>query len=199
MIYICGDSFAVPDIDHGPCWVDLLKEKIDTTTLARVCASNLLIAQQVDYAIAQQADAIIVLFTSSTRSQTRVNNLVVPYSIHSLDSTTPFSQKQLDILITHTAEFFDLELAIYENQLIIESILHRLSHSGIPFLFDQGGFEHTSYGGQKQYFQNFDQWRSQINLWDYAPKRTYRPYYHIKDLAIHQRTANYYHEHFKQA
>jgi hypothetical protein len=196
MIYICGDSFACPDVEYGPNWADLLGQQLPVTNLSGVCASNLLVAQQVDQAIQQAADAIIVLFTASTRGQTQINGSIVPYSMHSLDSTTPFSKKQLEILIAYTEEFFDLDLAIYENQLIIESTLHRLVNSGISFVFDQGGFEHPSYGGQKQYFQEFNQWRSSICLWDYAPNRTHRPYYHINDLAVHQHIANYYYEYF---
>lgn len=198
MIYICGDSFAVTDPEYGPCWVDLLKQQQSITSLASVCASNLLISQQVDTAIQNQAQSIIVSFTSSTRYLVRRNNQIIPYSIHSLDSTTPFSQQQINLLKSYTAEFFDLELAIYENQVIIESVLYKLVNSKIPFLFSQGGFEHPSYGGSKEYFQNFDSYRSDINLWDYAKKRTHRPYYHITDIDTHRRVADYYHDKFKQ-
>lgn len=197
MIYVCGDSFATPDPDYGPCWVDLLKQRANVTTLAQVCASNLMIAQQVDRALDQCADAVIVLFTASTRFQTRINNELVPYSIHSLNETTPFDQRQLALLKQHTAEFFDLDTAIYQNQLTIEATLYRLQHSGIPFIWDQGGFEHPSYGGTKKYFEQFSSTRSDINLWDHAPRRSYRPYYHIKDPAVHQRAANYYYDRFK--
>jgi hypothetical protein len=104
-LYICGDSFGVPDPEYGACWVDHLTQLIpthDIINLSRVCASNLLISQQVDQAIAH-ADQIIVLCTASTRSQTRLNGQVVPYSIHSLDATTPFDRDQLKILdSTHT-------------------------------------------------------------------------------------------------
>ena len=197
MIYVCGDSFAVPDLEYGPCWVDLLQQKLPVKTLAQVCASNLMISMQVDNAIKNNAQGIIVLFTASTRFQTRQNNKVVPYSIHSLDSTTPFSTTQLELLKQYTAEFFDLDLAIYENQVIIESVLYKLIDSKIPFIFDQGGFEHVSYGGNTSYFQKFNAYRSNINLWDYADKRTYRPYYHITDLATHRIVADYYYDKFK--
>ena len=192
MIYICGDSFGVPDPEYGPCWADLLAEQIPVTNLAEVCASNLMIAQQVDQAIAADANYIIVLFTASTRGETVYQNRVTPYSIHSLDATTPFSEFQLDILRDYTAEFFDLDLAIYRNQCIIESVLHRLESSKIPFCFDQGGFEHPSYGGQGQYFQCFDQHRSAVCLWDHVHTRKYRPYYHIDNLDTHRDIANYY-------
>ena len=192
MIYICGDSFGVSDPEYGVCWADLLAQHYPTTNLAQVCASNLMIAQQVDQAIAAKPDFIIVLFTASTRGETQFNGRVTPYSIHSLDATTPFSEFQLKVLRDYTAEFFDIDLAIYRNQCIIESVLHRLENSGIDFLFDQGGFEHRSYGGVGQYFSSYDRWRSAVCLWDYANVRTHRPYYHIQDPERHQMIANYY-------
>ena len=76
MIYVCGDSFAVPDLEYGPCWVDLLQQKLPVKTLAQVCASNLMISMQVDNAIKNNAQGIIVLFTASTRFQTRQNNKI---------------------------------------------------------------------------------------------------------------------------
>ena len=194
LLYICGDSFGVPDPEHGPCWVDYLARLVPThhiINLSRVCASNLLISQQVDQAIVS-ANQIIVLCTASTRSQTRQNDQVVPYSIHSLDSTTPFTAEQLSILRNHTREFFDLDLAIYENQCIIESMLQRLTDSGRPFLWDQGGFEHASYGGTHEYFKKWSWRRSSKNLWDYAQSREHRPYYHITDPVVHQQVARYY-------
>jgi len=194
LLYICGDSFGVPDPEYGPCWVDYLSRLVPThhvVNLSRVCASNLMISQQVDQAI-KSADQIIVLCTASTRSQTRQNGQVVPYSIHSLDSTTPFSTRQLAVLKSHTREFFDLDLAIYENQCIIESMLQRLTDSARPFLWDQGGFEHASYGGTQEYFGKWAWRRSSRNLWDYAQSRDHRPYYHITDPVVHQQVARYY-------
>jgi len=194
LLYICGDSFAVPDPDYGACWVDYLQALVptyDIVNLSRVCASNLIISQQVDLAIAH-ADQIIVLCTSSTRSQTRLNGQVVPYSMHSLDQTTPFDQHQLTVLDAYTREFFDLDLAIYENQCIIESMLQRLTDSNRPFVWDQGGFEHASYGGTEQYFSKWTSCRSSRNLWDYAQSREHRPYYHITDDRVHRDVAEYY-------
>jgi hypothetical protein len=193
-LYICGDSFGVPDPEYGACWVDYLQHKSTThsiVNLSQVCASNLMISQQVDLAMAH-ADAIVVLCTASTRSQTRLNDRVVPYSIHSLDSTTPFDSRQLAVLAAHTREFFDLDLAIYENQCIIESMLQRLTDSKIPFIWDQGGFEHASYGGTREYFSKWNWRRSSFNLWDHAQSRDHRPYYHIINDQVHQAVADYY-------
>lgn len=193
-VYLCGDSFGVPDPNHGDCWVDLLKKKIDCeiVNLCRVCASNLLISSQIDQAL--DADFTIVLFTASTRNQVRYHGEIVPYSIHSLDDTTPFDEKYLSDLTKYSLKFFDLETSIYQSQCIIESSLQRLVDRGRPFLFDQGGFEHPSYGSNKKYFEKYQGHRSKYNLWDYANNRTHRPYYHITDTKIHEMIADYYAE-----
>jgi hypothetical protein len=66
--------------------------------------------------------------------------------------------------------------------------------SAIPFVWDQGGFEHASMGGQGRYFGEYAHTRSEICLWDFARTREYRPYYHITDPVLHQRIADYYNE-----
>lgn len=194
MIYVCGDSFGVPDPDYGAMWVEMLEQRLGrpVTNLSRVCASNAMIAQQVDRT--QDADFVIVLFTASTRSWTRLNGQVIPFSWHSLDHTTPFDSDQLTVLKNYAVEFFDLDLAIYENQCIIESVLQRLVDRGRPFCFDQGGFEHASYGSRVKYFDKYHAWRSKINCWDWAQHRSHRPYYHITDPAVHAEIADYYFE-----
>jgi len=192
-IFICGDSFCVSDPEYGPCWVDYLAEKRSVHNLAQVAATNLMISMQVDQAIASNADFIIVQGTACTRNQTRHKQKIVPYSYHTASEiTTPFNASQLQVLKQYYTEFFDLDLAIYENKCIIENTLHKIVDSGIAFLFDQGGFEHTSFGATAQYFQQFDQYRSAVNLWDYARTRDYRPYYHIIDDAVHREVAEYY-------
>ncbi len=192
-VYICGDSFCVSDPEYGPCWVDYLSQKRSVTNLSRVAATNLMISMQVDRAIADGADFVIVQGTACTRSQTRYQGAIVPYSYHTAsETTTPFDRTKLNVLKRYYTEFFDLDLAIYENKCIIENTLQKLVHSGIEFLFDQGGFEHPSFGSTTQYFTQYSQYRSAINLWDYARTRDYRPYYHIVDDDVHQQVAEYY-------
>ena len=194
LLYICGDSFGVPDPAYGPCWVDYLEKLVPShhvVNLSRVCASNLMISQQVDQAL-DQADHIIVLCTASTRNQTRWNNQIIPYSIHSLNETTPFDAQQLAVLQSYTREFFDLDLAIYQNKCTIESLLQRLTDSAKPFLWDQGGFEHVSYGGVGEYFAKWRQYRSAFNLWDHVKSKQHRPYYHIQNDRVHRDVAAYY-------
>jgi hypothetical protein len=192
MIYICGDSFAVSDTHYPEIqpWHDRLTNIVN---LARVCASNYLIHQQVVQAIAAQASYIIVLFTSSLRSELMLDGKLVPFSWLSLDTTTPFNQEQLTILRNYYT-LVDIDTEIQKNKIIIESTLQLLIDSQIPFKFDQGGFEHPSYGGVGTYFTKYNKYRSQYCLWDYANVRTYRPYFHVTDNNIHEQVANYYKE-----
>ena len=194
MIYICGDSFGVSDPYYGMCWVDLLAQQIQVINLAQVAATNLLIAKQVDAAIQARANFVILLCTTVTRGEKRVGDHLVPFSYHTAGrDTTPFTDQQLLILKNYYTEFFDLDLAIYQNKITIEHTLQKLLDSGIPFCFDQGGFEHADFGTAKgEYFQQFVTYRSAINLWDFARVRAYRPYYHITDRAVHHRVADYY-------
>ena len=193
-VYICGDSFCVPDPEYGPCWADLLATEYHTVNQATVSATNLMISMQVDSAIENQADFVIIQGTSCTRSQTRYQDQIVPYSfLTASTATTPFDQRKLELIKHYYTEFFDLDLAIYQNQCVIEHTLQKLMDSKIPFLFDQGGFEHSKFGGStKLYFKKFDQYRSQVNLWDHGNTALYRPYYHITDPDIHKFVAHYY-------
>ena len=194
MIYVCGDSFGVSDPEYGEGWMDQIGA---TTNLCRVSASNLLIAQQVDRAIAAGADKIIVLFTSSTRSEKVENGRTIPFSWHTANTTTtPFSANQLRILQEYFTEFHDLGLAIYTNQCIIQHTLGCLHKSGADYVWDQGGFEHPSMGG-RLCFEEYNSTRSDLCLWDYAHTRQYRPYYHITDAQAHEDIATYYRERFQ--
>jgi hypothetical protein len=156
-----------------------------------VCASNLLISLQVKQAIEKQANFIIVGFTSSLRGELMFDGKLVPFSWMSLDETTPFDQTTIDNL-KQLFDKIDLETEVKRNELIIEATLQRLVDSAIPFLFDQGGFEHKSYGGVGEYFTKFNQFRSKVCLWDHANTRIHRPYFHITDQSIHTQIGDYY-------
>ena len=193
MIAVCGDSFCVPDPEYGPMWADLLGQHCDLRNYSECTSSNLLIARQVDQAIQDRADFVIVHFTSCTRGEKLHDGVYVPFSYHTAShQNTPFDSNALRILKEYYTEFFDLDLAIYQNAITIEHTLTRLVQTGRPFRFDQGGFEHKSYGGTGQYFAQYDQYRSVYNLWDYVTTREFRPYYHITDSHVHQQIAEYY-------
>lgn len=218
-VYICGDSFGCSDTEYGPGWVDKLTKKLQGKTtvvnLSRVCASNTQIGLQVEHAIANQAEYIIYLATSSVRDDVVLNtahstntlldrfaDITTPdpaknltsYSIQSLNDTTLFDTVQMNMLKQYHATFFDIDVAIYRNELIIEGILSKLVASEISFTFDQGGFEHASFSNSKKnYFKTYNEYRSEICVWDYVTKHLkHRPYYHIEDQRIHEEIAEYY-------
>jgi hypothetical protein len=218
-VYICGDSFGCSDTEYGPSWVDQLTTLLESNVvnLSRVCASNVQIGLQVEQAIANQADYIIYLATSSVRSDVILNankctlslldrfvDIVNPdntknltsYSVQSLNDTTLFNNQQLNMLKLYHAMFFDIDIAIYQNELIIEGVLSKLLSSNISFRFDQGGFEHSSFSNSKKnYFKTYNAYRSKICVWDYVTKNLkHRPYYHIEDHNIHKEIAEYYYK-----
>lgn len=223
-LYVCGDSFACHDPQHPVIpWVELLQDQLPGWTihnLARVCASNLHIRLQIDKAIADQADYVIMLATSCVRGQGKIGHRLqnhmdlidrfyeigaqqhinddkdlVCFSINRLDNTCVLDSKQLRIVKDFRDHVFDLELEIYQNKCIIESTLYALEKSQIPYVFDQGGFENPKFGVQddKKYFTDFDHRRSEINLWSESDQPLqHRPYFHITDANIHRRAAKYY-------
>lgn len=193
MIAVCGDSFCVPDSEYGVMWVDLLAKHGKLHNYSERTATNLLIARQVDQALEDGADFVIVNFTSCTRGEKPHAGRYVPFSYHTASEiTTPFDSNALRILKEYYTEFFDLDLAIYQNAITIEHTLQKLVQSNRPFRFDQGGFEHSSYGGAGKYFAQYAQYRSRYNLWDHADVRAFRPYYHITNDQIHAQVAEYY-------
>lgn len=211
MIYICGDSFCVPDLEYGHMWVDLLCSHQEIKNLARVAASNLQIAVQVDHALDQGAKAIIVNFTSSTRQEWRMTSSrqslyeqyqsgdLISYAVPTCSNLTQLlTVDQIDRLRRSYLETTDLEVEIYRNKCVIECTLYKLSNSGCAWIFSSGGFEHSSFGSTTRYFDDFAANRSVINLWDHAKSRSYRPYYHITDPAVHTKIAEYYLSWLKQ-
>lgn len=212
-VYICGDSFGFSDPEYGYCWADRLAKRTTVVNLCQVAASNFQIALQVQRAIKQRASYIVYLATSSVRQDAPfkegVGDLldryvditnpdlaktVTSYSVTSLNNTTPFTEDQLAVLKLYHKSFFDLDIAIHQNELVIEGTLSKLVASGIPFTFDQGGFEHPKFANARDsYFEIYKKYRSEICLWDYVDELLmHRPYYHITDHAIHEEIANYY-------
>ena len=182
-VYICGDSFASTDSDYpGMSWTEQLSANV--VNLSRVAGSNLLISLQVDKALENNPDFIICLFTGVTRDEVHFRNIapnkdmlsrfynysdpsadadLVSYSIPTMEHG-PFDKKQLSVLKEYQSNFLDLDLLIYKNKCIIENTLQRLTDSQIPFVFDQGGFEHKSFSTKTDYFEKFNSYRSKHNF-----------------------------------
>ena len=186
MIYICGDSFCASDKESK---IKPWHEQIpNSKSLGEVCASNLLISLQVDYALANYPSFIIVCFTSCTRGEVVRGEEFIPFTrTNSIgDRLTKAERIAVDL---HTKHIHNLGLEIYRNRCIIESALQRLVNSNVPFLFDQGGFEHKQ---ERKYFYEYNKHRSKYCLWDYGDSHAHRPYFHITDQAKHNEIAEYY-------
>lgn len=227
-IYICGDSFGCPDFgwefDPWPVILqNLLGNDYQLINLSISCASNFLIRVQVDRAITESADFVILLGTSSTREQgkvkdrpahyneiydrfrkinqldpDRLNRDLACYSMVSLNDTCEFDPKDVAVLREYYSVVFDLDLEIQKNHYIIESSLYTLREHGVPFLFDQGGFENPIFGKvrDKKYFSNFAQHKTLINQWTLASTLpdSNRYHFHIVDRPTHQHIASYYYQ-----
>jgi len=185
MLYICGDSFASSDSTSD---VIPWHEQLECVNLAKPGATNLQISMQVDAAL-KKASFVIVSFTTCVRFEFGEDY----YSLHNLD-TNILSPEQRHIAAEYAKHFFSLDQEIYRNKCIIESVLQRLADSSVPFLFDQGGFEHAKWGATQTYFEKYNNNRSQYNLWDHGDSKIYRPYFHIIDQNIHNKIAEYYSE-----
>ena len=220
-VYICGDSFGFTDPAYpGLSWTEtlarLLPPNIKIINLSKVCASNLLINLQVNQAIEQKASYIIVMGTSVLRDEVKfnvVNNIQKQLIDRFVDITLGNDVEDCDLIsytmlnindnfLSSSSETLknysmmkDLSLLIYKDTCIIENTLQKLVDSNIPFTFDQGGFENTKYvTTESQYFQKFKKYFSKINLWDYSPYRTFRPYHHIINEKDINHIAEYYGE-----
>ena len=190
--YICGDSFSDTDPLYTQIvpWVEQIPGSIN---LALICASNTMISLQVDAAISNNANFIRVNFTSCTRGEFVDNNEIIPYTrINTVGDQLP--EEIRTVVDMYTMQVFNLELEIYKNKCLIESVLQRLVDSGIPFSFDQGGFEHPTFGTTQTYFAKYNAYRSKYNLWDYGDSKLTRPYFHITDQLVHNEIAEYYRE-----
>jgi cytidyltransferase-like protein len=139
------------------------------------------------------ANFIRVNFTSCTRGEFVDNNEIIPYTrINTVGDQLP---KEIRTVVDmYTMQVFNLELEIYKNKCLIESVLQRLVDSGIPFSFDQGGFEHPTFGATQTYFTKYNAYRSKYNLWDYGDSKIHRPYFHITKQLVHNEIAEYYRE-----
>lgn len=210
-IFVCGDSFNVDDPEWPNIhWTAKLQPKYSITNLSSPGASNLLIHAQIDYAISQSPDLIIVSFTSSLRATIKYqNNLSVKNNIldrfNSPDSDlicfpyagaelyNALSDHQISILKQYTTEFVDLDLLRLENYYIIKDALETLVQSNIKFSYSLGGFDHKTFIDHSEYkFNKFNKFRSPINLWDHCDiKKTIRPWYHVLDNNVHSELAEY--------
>jgi hypothetical protein len=191
-VYIVGASDSTPDPNFpGQCWTErlesMLPENFQLYNLAFPAASNFCIRLQIDRAIEQQADAIIINFTSSVRTEIEINNqnnqlpLLERFYKRNLLSLSRIQANSIDLLddqsrrelIQYQTKFFNLDLAVQHNFYLIRGALLDLKlHNRTTFCYSLGGFEHPDYTNNFTPFyhnklKEFEPWQSKQNLWDY--------------------------------
>ena len=230
-IFLCGasDCFLDPDFP-GLSWMEKLQNLLPeytVETLALEGASNFHIRLQIDRALSQGADYLIVNFTSSARQDFKIreddaerdlidrfyryhlsnnDHALACFNPASMDRVPFISWWQKKVIGAFYRECFDLDLAIQLNYYLIQGALDQLIQQKVPFKFSQGGFEHPSFisSPSKYNFNNYQRYQSNYNLWDCDIDYTKRrPYFHITDPAVTDQIADYYAKeicnHFKDA
>lgn len=221
-LYICGDSFSTVDIEYGPCWVNFLIDKLPHIKIINLSipgASNYLIQLQVKQALLEKCDYLIYHATSSIRQEFSVNHRKIDIGLDTLDRYwTPTDRdnksaisrswvsasENANGIIDDTSNleisnfftsYIDFSSEIGENFIFIDYTLQMISTNQqlINWCWSQGGFEHTNFKNSVAW--DFSQYRnkeSQINLWDKYDRQLIRPFYHITDIQVHQKTCDYY-------
>lgn len=217
MIYICGDSFSVPDPNAGLMWVDMIKSKLPVVNLAVPGASNYLIYLQVKHAIENGAEHIIYQATSSIRqefafaedskikdSYCRYHNPVVSSNEYSMicgswhnvgqHHSKVLSKEDNDNIANFSVRFFDIANAIEKNYIYILHTLNLISKANLKsWAWSRGGFEHKNFKDSTVWnFSHYDQHEVDVNLWDYYDNSVAQPVFHITNQGVHQTVCNQY-------
>jgi len=197
-IYLCGASDCAPDPAYsGQSWHEILASKLSDQyqfhNLSIEGSSNFLIRLQIDHALKNKADAIIINFTSSVRTEISIDSkkdqrplLERFYRRHTNDGNATLlslsrtqathneclrkdAQKKL---YEYQLDFFDMDVAVQKNFYLIKGALDELTSDSVRFCFSLGGFEHPDYMEIKRttfhdLLEKFQLYRSKYNLWDY--------------------------------
>jgi len=160
-IICCGDSFFSLDKQWpNTHFSELLAQKLNASleNYAKLGASNFTIALQIEYAITQNPDLIIVGFTSVDRLEIPKkpyefpagigniiyeDNNVIP-SFYSSRHTTTISHSIPNLDMTDTmkmylANQYDPELKRQSDFFIVAGMLRKLDKLGVKYVFTRGG------------------------------------------------------------
>ena len=160
-IICCGDSFFSLDKQWpNTHFSELLAQKLNANleNYAKLGASNFTIALQLEHAIIQNPNLIIVGFTSVDRIEIPFDRYRIPDGIlnikydtnNKLPSfyndrlTTVLSNsfpnlKQTDAVKLYISELYDPELKRQHDFFIISGLLRKLDKLGIRYVFTRGG------------------------------------------------------------
>lgn len=198
-IYVCGASDCThdkkfPNQSWHEKFAESLPDGFDLHNIAIPGASNFLIRLQIDRALDDGADAIIIHFTSSVRTEILLNDrldkrpLLDRFYNPNVDDTKStllslsriqaknqpgLDNRRVQILKDYQLEFFSLDCAVHLNYYLIRSALEELvSRSETKFIYSLGGFEHPDYTDSPsdhyhRLLQKYDRYQSEKNLWDH--------------------------------
>lgn len=217
-LYICGDSFCSSDPEYGKNWSDLIAERcpgVEVINLSSPGASNYLIHLQVKLALEHGCSYLIYHATSSIRQEfllddrqvyldtidrywsprDKENKSMVSNSwITPQRNTEVFDSQELALIKEFFTRFVDLPSMIMKNYIFIAHTLSLINDSRLDnWIWNRGGFEHKKFQNSSQWdFSRYSQNESIINLWDDYDNSLWRPYFHITDQALLEKTCNYY-------
>ena len=162
-LYVCGDSFASPVINQamGKSWSEIVanKQSLTLENVARIAASNIAIAMQIDFILPSvtSQDYVIVLLTDHFRLPVAISP--INNSKHLLEQTTPHDQQRphtvyqgnslLAVNITNPKwkQYFehgyDPILQHFIDYNVIRSLIARLKNKTNNYLIVAGGWGRT--------------------------------------------------------
>lgn len=176
---ICGDSYMTTD-HSGTHWSDQLDPDIQQKTLAIGACSNVLIANQVRYAIALGYNNVVVGFTRSSRLEFDKDS---SYTV-SLDEELAVADhrrwRHSVMHDVHTLEkqfvldyygFVSTDFLALQSYHVILSTLHFLKSSKVKFAYSLGGTDMPEQLFKSLNIPNeLDEYKSneiKLNLWEY--------------------------------
>lgn len=176
---ICGDSYMTTD-RKGIHWSDQIDTNIHKNTLAIGACSNVLIANQVRYAVALGHNKVVVGFTRSSRLEfdnDTTHNVIVGEDVAVADKTRWRHSIMPDI---HPVEkkfvedyygFVSTDFLALQSYHVILSTLHFLKSNNVTFAYSIGGTDLPDRLFKSLCIPNeLDKYKSNeisTNLWDY--------------------------------
>ena len=189
---ICGDSYMTTD-RKGIHWSDQLDINIHKNTLAIGACSNVLIANQVRYAVALGYNNVVVGFTRSSRLEfdnDTTHNVVVGKDLAVADKTRWRHSITSDIypvektFVENYYGFVSTDFLALQSYHVILSTLHFLKTNKVKFAYSLGGVDLPSTLFKSMSIPNeLDDYKSTeiaLNLWDY-PGTHVLTGYHVYD------------------
>lgn len=176
---ICGDSYMTTD-RKGTHWSDQLDTGIHQKNIAMGACSNVLIANQVRYAIALGYNAVVVGFTRSSRlefDKDPLYNVVLDEDLAVADKSRwrhSIAQDIYDIekiFVNDYYGFVSTDFLALQSYHVILSTLHFLKSNNVTFAYSIGGTDLPDRLFKSLCIPNeLDKYKSNeisTNLWDY--------------------------------